>query len=185
MPQGNPEFPTGGGGGIQFDVDNVGDWLDIETTSVEPGPNNGITLKSSGDGNAFEIDTQGGFTLKDLNAWGIILESLTGPAGAPDILVLADRDEVIDAGRDIDMQAGSFLNMTALDTADLGAANKLELTSNGAGGINMQVNDASAQLFIQGSPGALIVLDSSILPTVAPATSGALWNNGGVINVVP
>lgn len=173
------------GGGIQYDVDNVGTWLDVETTGFEPIDGNGMHFKATGDGNPIEFSSQGGYSVNDDNGWGITVTSTNGTGGSADFTLITGRDQTYNAGRTISMQAASFFNIEALDTLTMGATNKVELTSNGTGGINVQVNSATAELFVQGTPGALIVLDPSILPTVAPATSGALWNNAGVVHVVP
>ena len=173
------------GSGIQYDVDNSGTWLDVATTGFEPVDGNGMHLKATGDGNPITVDSQGGVNVNDQNGWGIVLDSTTGTGGSADLTAITGRDQTYNAGRTISMQAASFLNLAALDTLTAGATNKVELTSNGTGGINVQVNSATGQLFIQGTPGALIVLDPSILPVAAPATSGALWNNAGVVHVVP
>lgn len=185
----SPFVPPSSGGagsaGIQFDVDNVGDWLDIKTTGFEPIDGNGMHLRTTGDGNPMFLESEGGFTIDDDNGWGFSLKSTAGTGGSADWTLQTDRDQTYNAGRDISFQAASFFNLASLDTMDIGAATQLQLVSNGTGGINVQVNSATATLFVQGTPGALIVLDPSILPTVAPATSGALWNNAGVIHVVP
>lgn len=132
-----------GAGYIRYDYQNVGDYLQIETTGAAP-TSEGILLYSAGDGNDIVLKSEGGIYENDVNGWGIVLQSTTGTGGAADIDLLANRDVVLNAGRDVDVQAASFLNLASLDTADLGASNQLQLSSDdiivqaGSVGWNMQ-----------------------------------------------
>ncbi len=172
------------GSGIQFDTVNTGGWLNVTTTSFNPGDSRAIYLHATGDGDDVVIDSEGGVFVNDVNGYGVTFLLTNGTGGAADFTVTAGEDFVVSAGRDVDMHATNFMNLDAADTVDItangAAANAFQITA-GSGGLVINVG-AGKHVFVAGT-GSLFVLDSSILPLVNPGVPGALWNNGGVVNV--
>lgn len=142
------EVPNGDGD-IKYDFQNVGGYLQIETTGAAP-TSEGILLHSVGDGNDIVLESEGGIYLNDVNGWNIVLQSFTGPGGSADIDLIAAQDIVLNAGRDVDVQAASFLNLASLDTADLGASIQLQLSSD-----DINVQAGSVGWYLQSTGGIL------------------------------
>ncbi len=149
----------GGGGGnagaIFYDFPNVGDWLDITTTGADPN-GNGVFFNSTAN---FIVQAPG------FNAVTTTFAEIDN-SGAGGI-ILADSGTT-----GIELQSVSEIQL--VNGGDTG----IVLNQNaGAGVITITSNN---DVFVDAA-GNIIM---SSLPIVAPATPGALWNNGGVLNIV-
>lgn len=145
------------GGGIQFDFDNEGGALFLHT-------------RDSGFSTV-------GFFVNDESADGILLqENANGPiviegTGSGQVAVRQDGSGQLllrntgDGGLNIQNDG---------DGATL-------VNDFGSGGLRLRVTNANMLFRKQSSDN--FVFDT--LPTSAPATSGAIWNNAGVVNIVP
>jgi hypothetical protein len=112
----------GTGSGIQFDVINTGDWIEIDTTDVNPDTDTGIQLYSTAQMQLFSDD---------------------------EIVV---------------------------------AANEIGIRSSGAGvSIDASHSGDNLTLTVDQSNGAYLLIHG--LPTSDPATTDAIWNDGGVLKI--
>ena len=90
---------AGAGGGIQFEVDNVGGWLSIETTGTESGLSTGQGIRLIVDVGKLSLNSPTGDT-----------EILTGR----DVLISPDRDLIVTASRDTYVQADRDISLRAV-----------------------------------------------------------------------
>lgn len=104
-----PGLALSGETGIQFDIGNVGDWLEVDTTGVRPTTSSGIELRAAG-GNIV-IDTPNNILIGDPSA-------LTGPNA-------------------INIQSGTNTTISANATLTLESAQTVTITAEGTGKINV------------------------------------------------
>ena len=139
--------------------ENEGGTLNIKYEQRASG--SGITHQDSQGGN-FTIDEQSGILF--LNAKeGIVLTTNVGNGG--DINLTSDGDVNITT-----YSGGNNINLNS----------NVDINLNADAGINLA---SSANINLSAGTTGLIVLSN--LPTSAPAISGALWINGGVLSIVP
>jgi hypothetical protein len=146
------------GGGIQFDVDNVGGYLQVEGgANIPSGPlepsDIGFQSNFGGGIGLWDGDTGGGITL------------VTGPVtgnefGGGSLILLAKGGTAIDlitTGGIIDISSGSNVTVAANGNGVVHADGDLSLTANN-------------NTFMT-------------LPTSDPGILGALWNDGGTVKI--
>jgi hypothetical protein len=147
------------GSGIQFDTyPQTGDWLYVSTTGNSGViPSYGILLDAS-DGTGI----RGGSLSVEVGPDGIQMDSTDGGG----ILIR----ELADGGVHVESHGGGI--MIEELTADL------TIRGFSFGRIDFGFVDG---IRIQPNSGKLLVINN--LPTSAPGTSHAVWNNGGVLNI--
>ena len=164
-----PASGSAGGGGIQFDVDNVGDWLAVETTGFGGPFNAGLYFNDSGGGGiAFE-------SAADANNGYIFDCRGNGNSGF--------RFEVHDDGNNGGMQffvGGVGNNGIQILTSDT-SSNGIVIDDTSDGGIRMSTSTGLI-LTVSGSGGA-IPLTIVGLPTANPGGTNRVWNNAGVLSI--
>jgi hypothetical protein len=190
--------------GIQYDVLNVGDWLNVETTDpAPPGGLPAIYLHDSGGAGIKLLAAGGNLTLEGAGA------SLTSGAGldidaAGLLAVTAGAGATVDVTGNADVTAHGGITLTA-GTSGLTSPNGvLELDAYDALRLFCSIGDIDIEISNAGSPGdrslrvksnaasptEVFRVDSAghifmrHLPTSDPATGdGQLWKNGQVVTV--
>ncbi len=188
---------------IRFDVNNVGDWLSIETTDASGNGVNirddgagGITLVNSGDGDLGLFNNGNG----DIRISATKLLALTsssqevlisaGPSGGASILAQitgsGDFSAISDTGN-VNLVASHDPGGVILRADGSGG---ILLSTTGTGDIKARVaaGDRFRVLNQAETNEGLRVDDSGHvfmfkLPTMNPGGSGQLWNNAGVVNI--
>jgi hypothetical protein len=162
--------PIPGLGGIQFDIDNEGGWLEVGTSSGSTSDTGyGISLSDFGDGGS------SGILLWANNDAGIHLQTVGGGPinlqGTGDLLLTAGDDMVATVGGALTLTSqGALAIESAFDAVTITGATGITLTS--GGGDNIELNP--------GFPGVVLI---GALPT--SPVSGFLWNNSGAIEMAP
>lgn len=156
--------------GIFYDINNLGDWLSVETNGPE---NKGIF---------FDVVDDGGFTVGDHGSGGISMRS-NGTGGISFV------DDDIGITFNANNQGGLNLTTAPSGTGDNGISitegsagdGGIFIDDSGTGGVTIRATQASSFILLQALAGGAIKLQG--LPTVNPGGSHIVWNNGGVLNI--
>ena len=97
LPGGPDPIPNLVGGGIQFDVDNEGGWLEITTNDTSPDTGVGLGLYSH-TGVEIKNSTDGGFSLSNTTDLGINIEDSYTGSGGDGITISSDNGVHISGG---------------------------------------------------------------------------------------
>jgi hypothetical protein len=181
------------GGGIQFDTHpQVGDWLEVTTTGAGPSFVGIYLQETSGDG--IVLEAVGGVYLLDN---GVTLQW----TGGGTLGTLSSNHLKVTGSTDLELHSNLAQTYTSRtfhfigdgsgsDTFQVGVNGGINLTGGLAGfqgqlAVNtdgsVQMDTAAAQIKVD-TAGNIILTP---LPIVDPGVSGAVWNNGGVLNVSP
>lgn len=172
--------PIPGASGIQFDIANIGDWLDVQTTDTGGG-GWGIRLWSQGDGGFGIFDTDAGITIEELGAG--LLQIIGGTGG---VLISEGTGA---GGISIENLGDAPLYLQAAGTGGM----ELEDDAHGSSGIDIfsRFSGISLTASRDGDSGdlSLDAINGNILmaslPTSDPGVSGALWNLAGIMQISP
>lgn len=172
-----PKAAASSGSGIQYDVDNVGDWLSVETNGTED------------KGVAFDVKDDGGFTVGDDGDGGIAFRD-NGTGGVS----FVDGDGVTEgtAGITFSENGRGGIRFQDVDQVAANSGGILLQEGTGNGGISLQ-DLGTGGISLEGtSTGGIFLIDSGRggvfffdLPTSLPAGSKQVWNNSGVLSITP
>jgi hypothetical protein len=159
-------FPrVAGSSGIRYDVDNTGDWLEVETTGLIPpaGPN-AISFGAHNGGD-ISVATDGG--------GGIFLDTgSSAPSG------------------DGAWTVGGELDLTTSGHASVGGKSGIQIIAGssfpaggGSGGIEVTNNTADPIIVDSSTDHAGIVFTRGSFPAADPHVVGQAWLNGDVLTI--
>lgn len=161
FPTAPPSSGGGGGGGIQFDTANVGDWLDIATTSTVHTPSVLFT-------------TAGEFAVVDTSGFGSAITLVTQNGG--DIELAADTPGTISFAADVvETPSAATVDFEPTDTATIGTAGGLVIS-----------DQTSKTLFVQGgAAGAVKITSDTIFGTFGIQVGGSTAQKVGFFGATP
>lgn len=161
FPTAPPSSGGGGGGGIQYDTANVGDWLDIATTSTVHTPSVAFT-------------TAGEFSVVDTSGFGSAITLLAQNGG--NVELAADSPGTVSFAADlVETPSAVAVDFEPTDTATIGTAGGLVIS-----------DKASKTLFIQGgAAGAVKITSDTVFGTFGIQVGGSAAQKVGFFGATP
>lgn len=179
-----PGAGLAGGPGIQFDTDNEGGWLQVNTniggaTAVfaDQTINNAGAVLTTQDGSILAIGTNGGGDVQIDSSNGTFLEAGSG-TGTPCSITMSPTGVVtIQSWQGIGINAGTDLFLQAKQQ---GASGDIQARLDN-GDSFVVIDNGTATIRFQVTP---TVVSMPHLPTVNPGVANQVWRNGNVLNIV-